>query len=58
MCEKCVLLDHRIAHYRDLAMQVLDAQALAAIDGLIKECEAEKIALHPERKNSGCSVQN
>jgi hypothetical protein len=58
MCEKCVKLDNRIAHYRDLAMQMDDPQALAAIASLIGECEAQKLALHPERRESGAADQN
>jgi hypothetical protein len=56
MCEKCVSLDDRIAHYRDLARQLADPQALAAIDSMVRECKAEKIALHPEGENSGQTV--
>ena len=57
MCEKCVKLDIRANDYRSLARLTADKRALGALNSLIKECEAEKVALHPGCDNSGGSVQ-
>ena len=50
MCAKCLELDNKIARYHQLALRVLDAQTVGTLAKLIAEAEAEKAALHPEKK--------
>jgi hypothetical protein len=47
MCEKCVELDKKLAHYRQLAAWVVDQQALSGIRLIITKYEADKKAAHP-----------
>ena len=49
MCEQCVVLDGKIAHYREMARLITDPLTLEGIDILIKRYEAEKTALHPQQ---------
>jgi hypothetical protein len=49
MCEKCIEIDGKIAHYNKLSSLIADQQTLDAIKLLIARMEAEKQALHPER---------
>jgi hypothetical protein len=47
MCDKCQELETKIERYRRIMMRVDgDPQVAVGISGLIKEAEAEKIALH------------
>ena len=47
MCDKCQELEAKIERYRRIKLRVDgDPQVTAGISGLIKEAEAEKIALH------------
>ena len=48
MCEKCAEIDKRIEHYKWLATRVNDPPASKGIEEVIKQCEAEKRALHRE----------
>ena len=48
MCDQCNRLDKRIAHYREMALNVFDKQTLEGISVLIAKLEADKKALHPE----------
>ena len=48
MCEKCAEIDEKIEHFKWLASRVSDPPASKAIDELIKQCEAQKTALHRE----------
>jgi hypothetical protein len=50
MCEKCVEIDKRIDHYRWLATYVNDERTAMGINELIRQHEAEKLALHPEQE--------
>jgi hypothetical protein len=50
MCDKCKELDKKIQHYRMIRNRALDDLIIAGISRLIEEAEAEKAALHPERK--------
>ena len=50
MCEKCELIDERIAHYKRLARAITDPLMLAKIRVLLRQMDAEKIALHPENQ--------
>jgi hypothetical protein len=47
MCDKCQEIEARIERYRRIMLRADgDPQLTAGISGLIKEAEAEKIALH------------
>ena len=46
MCEKCVKIDKRIAHYREMATHLLDKPTLDGISLLIAKLESDKAALH------------
>jgi len=50
MCDKCVELDKRIEHYRQIRERVLDPQLAQGISKLIQEAEAKKVALHAEQQ--------
>jgi hypothetical protein len=49
MCSKCVEINEKIKHFRDLGTRILDPQALRSLETLIADLEANKSALHPER---------
>jgi hypothetical protein len=49
MCEKCVEIDGKIEHYRQLSGLITDQPTLDGIKRLIEQMEAEKQALHPEQ---------
>lgn len=49
MCEKCIELDEKIAHHRELAKKFSDKTFLEGISTLIAKYEAEKKALHPDK---------
>lgn len=49
MCEKCSEIDATIAHYRGLARQITDRQALDATARVTRNLEAQKVALHPKK---------
>jgi len=47
MCDKCQKLEAKIERYRRIMLRVDgDPQVIVGISGLIKEAEAEKIAVH------------
>ena len=48
MCEKCKVIDDRIARYRDLSHRISDQKTLDGLADLIKKLEAEKKELHSE----------
>ena len=48
MCDKCVEIDKKIAHYRRFQRAIDDRQVIYGAEKLIAELEAEKAALHPE----------
>ena len=50
MCDKCIELDKRTAHFKDLAMRIMDPQTLEGARKLIEDLQAQKAALHPEQK--------
>jgi hypothetical protein len=50
MCGKCAELDKKIDHYRWLATNVNDEPTAKGINELIRQHEAEKRCLHPERE--------
>jgi hypothetical protein len=47
MCEKCVELDKKIEHYRQLSNLVSDEKAQEAIRFLVAKYHHDKRALHP-----------
>jgi hypothetical protein len=49
MCEKCVELDGKIQHYRDIALRMTDEAMLRGIKVLIARAKAQKAVLHPEQ---------
>ena len=49
MCERCVELDGKIAHYQRLASRFTDQGLLDGIKELIERAKVEKDALHPEQ---------
>ncbi|HWO28327.1 MAG TPA: hypothetical protein VNO32_05975 [Candidatus Acidoferrum sp.] len=49
MCEKCIELDKKIKHYRQLAERVGDPLLTEGVGKLIEEIEAQKAAFHPEQ---------
>ncbi|MDR3484353.1 MAG: hypothetical protein P4M05_05505 [Bradyrhizobium sp.] len=50
MCEKCVELDGKIEHYRDIASSMTDEAMIRGIKVLIERAKARKADLHPEQK--------
>jgi hypothetical protein len=50
MCDKCIELDAKIERYRQLAAGVTDRRALESIKTLSDLLQAEKTALHPEKR--------
>jgi len=51
MCDKCQEIAAKIERYRRIMLRLGgDPQTAVGISGLIKEAEAEKIALHRARK--------
>jgi hypothetical protein len=48
VCEKCDELDSKIAHYRQMAVNITDQQTLDGIASLIKEFTADKAAIRCE----------
>jgi hypothetical protein len=53
MCEKCVIIDGKIDHYRLIASRITDQALLDGVTELIKRLNAEKDALHPEERGDG-----
>ena len=50
MCDKCVEIDEKITHYKELAERILDQTVLERIDVLIAALVAIKEQLHPEQE--------
>jgi hypothetical protein len=49
MCDMCVELDRKIAHYQRLASRFTDQGLLEGINELIERAKVQKAALHPEQ---------
>jgi hypothetical protein len=49
MCEKCVELDGKIEHYRDIALRMTDEAMIRGINVLIARAKVQKAVLHPEQ---------
>jgi hypothetical protein len=50
MCSRCVEIDERIMHLKELGSRLLDGKTLRSIEILVERLAAEKAALHPEGK--------
>jgi hypothetical protein len=50
MCDKCVELDGKIAHYERLSKSISDQLTIDRINELVKQIKAQKAALHPEQE--------
>lgn len=50
MCGKCVEIDKKINHYRQLGSSISDQRTNDGINDLVEKLKAEKAALHPEQK--------
>jgi hypothetical protein len=50
MCDQCIELDKKIAHYQKLAERIWDPPTLRGLYELIEERKAQKTALHPEKQ--------
>ena len=48
MCEKCVAIDKKVLHYRDIMARVIDQMTTERVNKLIQEMQASKIELHPK----------
>jgi hypothetical protein len=49
MCDKCIEFDAKIEHYRYMARMLTDQPTLDAIQKLVEQMKADKVALHPEQ---------
>jgi hypothetical protein len=52
MCEKCEAIDAKTAYYRQLRAKVDDETAIALLDLVIGDLEADKARLHSEDKTA------
>jgi hypothetical protein len=50
MCDKCQELENKIERYRRLASSINDRLTIDQFNKLIKDAEAEKAKLHPDRE--------
>ena len=50
MCDACDELDEKIEHCKKVRSAMTDQLTIERIKALIAELEAQKAALHPERK--------
>ena len=49
MCDKCVELDKKIEHYREITLAIGDELTIERIKALIGDLKAQKAILHPEQ---------
>jgi hypothetical protein len=47
MCDKCVELDQKIAHYQRISLAITDQLTLDRIKAAVEQLQAAKAALHP-----------
>jgi hypothetical protein len=47
MCDKCVELDKKIEHYREVTLAIGDELTIERIKALIADLQAQKGILHP-----------
>ena len=50
MCEKCIEIDKKIQHYREIASRLFDEQTIDGIGRLIAELEQRKLTFGCEAK--------
>ena len=50
MCNACDQFDEKIEHYKKVMAAMTDQLTINGITALIAELQAQKAALHPERK--------
>jgi hypothetical protein len=50
MCDKCVELDGKLAHYERLSKSISDQLTIDRINELVKQIEVQKDALHPAQE--------
>ena len=50
MCEKCIEIDKRIERFKRIVNRFTDQQMVQGLTHTIAQLEAEKAALHPDRK--------
>jgi hypothetical protein len=50
MCDKCAEFDKKIESYWKLGAAISDRLALDGIKAAVEDLQAQKAALHPERK--------
>ncbi len=48
MCEKCIEIEKKIEHYRQIQRSISDQLTVDRTEELIMELEAQKAALHQE----------
>ena len=46
VCHKCIELDEKIEHYRWISRSINDRLTIDRIEGLIKDLQDQKVALH------------
>jgi hypothetical protein len=49
MCDKCIELDKKIEHYREITLAIGDELTIERIKALIGDLKAQKAILHPEQ---------
>jgi beta-phosphoglucomutase-like phosphatase (HAD superfamily) len=50
VCEKCLEIDAKIATYQRIASSITDQPTIDGAKQLVADLQAQKAALHPERK--------
>jgi hypothetical protein len=50
MCDKCIEIDEKIEHYRELASSVSDQRTSEGVAELIADLQAQKDTLHPKQE--------
>jgi hypothetical protein len=50
MCEKCAEIDKRIERFKSIVHRFTDPEMVEGLTHRIDELEAQKAALHPDRK--------
>jgi hypothetical protein len=47
MCDRCIELDKKIGHYREIAAKIIDHVTSDRIEKLVADLQLQKVALHP-----------
>src|SRR5258708_36195663 len=56
MCDKCAKLDKKIEHYETILVSIGDRATVERLMAMIADLQAQKAALHPEKKQKAASV--